>query len=76
MVPPSVINPLQFLMEYILALYIFLPFIYFDLIIKGINKIIKSPKKNMLVQLIIFGSMIVITIFIKLAIHTIAGKVW
>jgi hypothetical protein len=29
-----------------------------------------------LVQLIIFGSMIVITIFIKLAIHTIAGKVW
>lgn len=75
-VPPSVVNLWQFLMEYILALYIFLPFIYFDLIINSVNKLIKSSKKKMMTKLIIFGLMIIIIIFIKLALHTIAGKIW
>jgi hypothetical protein len=76
MVPPSVMNFWQFLMEYILALYIFLPFIYWDLIAKLINKLIKKPKISMLVQIIIFGFMIGCIVLEKLAIHTIAGKIW
>lgn len=76
MIPPSVINFWQFLVEYIVALYIFLPFIYFDLIVNGLNKTIKSRKTSMFLQILIFCLMLIITVFEKLALHTIAGKMW
>ena len=76
MVPPSVVKFWQFLVEYIVALYIFLPFIYFDVIVKWINRITKSTKKSMVLQLLIFALMLTIIMFEKLALHTLAGKVW
>jgi hypothetical protein len=75
-VPPSVMNFWQFLVEYIAALYIFLPFIYFDVVVRWINSFTKSSKKSMVYQLLIFSFMLTVIMLEKLGLHTVAGKIW
>jgi hypothetical protein len=53
-----------------------LPFIYFDVIINQINKLTKSIKKSLILQLIVFCLMLTIIMMEKLVCHTIAGKLW
>ncbi|MDR0739320.1 MAG: hypothetical protein LBF00_00300 [Mycoplasmataceae bacterium] len=66
-IPPTVANFWDLLLEYILALYIFAPFIFFD-------KCVKLNKTWL--QLVLFSFLITLLIFLKLLIHTIAGVLW
>jgi hypothetical protein len=66
-IPPTIINFYDLLLEYILALYIFVPFIFWDKIV---------GKKNLPWQIIIFCVLLIGLIFLKLFIHTVAGYLW
>jgi hypothetical protein len=54
-----------------LALYIFVPFIFWEKIIPK-----KNDKKALVIQILIFSVLIITLIFLKLFIHTIAGVLW
>jgi hypothetical protein len=75
-IPPSFVNILDMLWEYIVALYIFLPFIYFDCLVVLINKRLKKPIYQLITGMISFSLILIALIFLKLFIHTIAGIWW
>jgi hypothetical protein len=74
-IPSSAVNFLDMLLEYVIALYIFVGFIYFDKIVILINKNIKSRKANLTLQVCVFTLLMFVCFGIKLLIHTYCGVV-
>ncbi|MDR1235018.1 MAG: hypothetical protein LBJ97_02925 [Mycoplasmataceae bacterium] len=74
-IPPTIINFWDLLLEYILALYIFVPFIWFD---KLVNLLKRNQNKmfSTIMQIVSFSLLMISLIFLKLFIHTIAGVLW
>jgi hypothetical protein len=75
-IPSASVNFLDMIMEYILALYIFIGFIYFDKLVKVVNKLIKNKKANLTCQVICFAIILFICFCIKLLIHIFSGVQW
>jgi hypothetical protein len=75
-IPSSSANIVDLIFEYVLTLYVFLGFIYFDLIVKCLNKRIKNKKIGITVQIIIFSLLLIICFGVKLLIHVVAGTWW
>jgi thiamine transporter ThiT len=74
-IPPSIANFYDLLLEYVLALYIFLPIIFVSKYIDWSDQKL-SPRKSLGTQMAIFGSCMIVGIAIKLFIHTVAGILW
>lgn len=79
-IPPSIANIADMLMEYVLAFYIFIPMFFLNEIWKAIEtKLEKKANKDKVLLSLKFITFIVFFIFcvaIKLTIHTIAGAIW
>jgi hypothetical protein len=69
-IPPSIINFWDLLLEYILSLYIFTPFLFWNQIIKIVKK------KSIPIEMLLFSSLITLLMILKLFIHTLAGVLW
>lgn len=63
-------------MEYVLAMYVFLEFIYFDLILVFLNKHIKHKYAGRVVQILVFAFLFLISMSLKLFLHFLAGVIW
>jgi hypothetical protein len=61
--------------EYILTLYLFLGFIYFDKLADLFNKLIKNKKTSIVVQIAVFTLLLIISFAVKLLIHISAGVI-
>jgi hypothetical protein len=70
-IPPTIINFWNLLWEYILSLYIFVPFAFWNRFFKN-----KNDKKSLPLELFCFGTLMTILVFLKLFIHTLAGVWW
>lgn len=75
-VPPIIANGVDLLFEYILPLYIFLPFIAFSKFVDYSNQWKKNKKVIISVQILIFSFCFILGILIKLLVHTLAGYWW
>jgi hypothetical protein len=75
-IPSTSVNFLDMLMEYILVLYIFIGFIYFDKLVKIINELIKNKRINLVCQITVFSIILFMCFCIKLLIHVFSGVQW